>query len=203
VRTGEYGSLEEIQENPPLEYRFNPNSRCFESKVVSFEKNRWHRNRGIIDTVKSILPELSDSMALVLYSDVHKVTYPLEVLKWTDMAVYLLDHGWRHYSDGTYRDQFLNQLRLATEARNKELHRKRKQEQERIRKAESMRWLLSWLIPVGVLGSLLVILLIVRQRISSRLVTSHRVDRIITYFIYLLAIGIALYFAWSYLGLTG
>lgn len=203
ARTGEYGSLEEIRENPPLEYRFNPESRCFEAKVVNFEKNRWQKNRDIIETVRSIIPQISDSMALVLYSDQGKVTRPWYVSTWQGMVMHLLKNGYMQCSNETERERFLDQLRLKTEAKNRDILRMRREAAERRKRAERVRWLLSWLIPLTILVTLLAILLILRRRISSRVVTSHRADRVITYLVYLLAIGIALYFAWPYLGITG
>jgi hypothetical protein len=208
AETGEYGSPKEIQFNPPVKYRFNPELRIFEQEVLNFKEDRWHRNSAIIDTIKTVIPEISDSLALLLYSDISKVVYPPEISKWLNQVEYLLERGWQKYSTESQRIEFLNRLRAENEQRNEENRRKdeanrKRLEQERLRiqKTQTLRWLLSWLIPVTLLVLVLVVLLVIRSKKRSKVVTSRGFDRTITYAIYILTIGIALYFAWPYLSL--
>lgn len=206
AETGEYGSIKEIQFNPPARYRFNPELRIFEQEVLNFKENRWYRNGAIIDTIKTIIPEISDSLALLLYSDIIKVVYPPEMSKWLNQAEYLFERGWQKYSSESERIGFLNQLRTENEQKNEENRRKdetnrKRLEQERLRtqKTQTLKWLLSWLTPVTLLVLVLVVLLIIRGKKRSKVVTSRVFDRVITYAIYILVIGIASYFAWPYL----
>ncbi len=206
AETGEYASIKEIQFNPPVRYRFNPELKIFEQEVLNFKENRWFRNGAIIDTIRTIIPEISDSLALLLYSDISKVVYPPEMSKWLDQVEYLLERGWQKYSSESERIGFLNQLRTENEQKNEENRRKdetnrKRLEQERLRiqKIQTLKWLLSWLIPVILLVLVLVALLIIRGKKRSKVVTSRVFDRIITYVVYISVIGIALYFTWPYL----
>lgn len=206
AETGEYASIKEIQFNPPVRYRFNPELKIFEQEVLNFKENRWFRNGAIIDTIRTIIPEISDSLALLLYSDISKVIYPPEMSKWLNQAEYLLERGWQKKSSEFERIGFLNQLRTENEQKNEENRRKdetnRKsleQERLRIQKTQTLEWLLSWLIPVTLLVLVLVVLLIIRGKKRSKVVTSRVFDRVITYAIYISVIGIALYFTWPYL----
>jgi len=197
AKTGEYGSMKELQYNPPLEYRFNPRAKKFAQEVLNFEEGRWYKNRGIIDTIKTYAPDISDSLALVLYADISKITYLHDNRRWSEKAEYLLKQGWLTYIDKTEREKFLKQLRT----RDENIHEKRRQELLKIEKMRQRTFILSWLIPVILLALLLVVLLMVRGRKQGKTVTSKWFDRIITYTIYVFLVGIALYFAWPYLGI--
>lgn len=195
--TGEYGSIKELQYNPPIEYRFNPNLRKFEQEVFRFEKDRWQKNRGIIDTVKTFAPSLSDSFCLLLYADIPKISYPREIAGWQNKAEYLLKQGWQDYIDEIEREVFLNDLKI----RNEEKQKKLMQEEDQARKIGEIKWLLSWLIPVILLSLLCIYLLILNRKRRNKVVTQKPFDKVITYLIYIVVIGITLYFTWPYLGL--
>lgn len=202
-KTGEYGTKKEIQFNPPLEYHFNPRSRKFEFLVVNFEDDRWHKNRAIIDTIRNIAPEITDSLALVLYSDIPKVTYPETITAWSAKAAYLLEQGWHRYTDTIDRETFLFQLKEKNQIREEENVRRLAREQQIDRRAKFLLWLVSWLVPVVVLLGVLLVLLIMRARAKKKIVTPKRIDKFIVYAIYIVTICIAVYFAWPYLHVNG
>ncbi len=196
AQTGEYGTMKEIQFQTPTEYRFNPNSLKFEQVVFHFEDDRWNKNREIIDTITAIASELSDSLALLLYSEIHNTIYPEGISKWPEKVRYLLEQGWQGYIKEVDRQEFLMKLKAANEEKRKKLELEAQADQ----RSKTIKWLLSWLIPAILLGFLLVGLLLVRTRRRSKTVTSKQFDKIITYSIYVTVIGLAVYFAWPYLG---
>ncbi len=201
--TGEYGTMREVQFNPPVEYRFNPKLRKFEFTVFNFRDDRWHKNRAIIDTIRNISPEITDSLALVLYADIPKVTYPQEITSWSDKAAYLLKQGWRKYNNDVDRESFLHQLKEENQIKNEENLRKLVREQQTIKRAKFLKWLMSWLIPVIILLVVLLVLLIIRGKVKRKAITSKQFDKLIVYAIYVIAISTAVYFAWPYLHVKG
>lgn len=201
AQTGEYGTIKEIQFQTPIEYRFNPNLLKFEQVVFHFEDDRWNKNREIIDTITAIASELSDSLALLLYSEIHNLIYPEGISKWPEKVRYLLEKGWQGYTKDVDRQEFLMKLKAENEAVNEEKRKKSELEAQAGQRSRTVKWLLSWLIPAVLLSFLLIALLAVRARRRSKTVTSKQFDKIITYSIYITVIGFAVYFAWPYLGL--
>lgn len=204
AQTGEYGTMKEIQFQTPIEYRFNPHSLKFEQDVFHFENERWNKNREIIDTITTIAPKLSDSLALLLYSEIHNMIYPEGISKWPEKVRYLVEQGWQGYTKEVDRQEFLMKLKAeneAAEAANEEKRKKLELEAQAGQRSRTVKWLLSWLIPTILLSFLLIGLLAVRARRRSKAVTSKQFDKIITYSIYVTVIGFAVYLAWPYLGL--
>lgn len=197
AQTGEYGTMKEIQFQSPIEYRFNPNSLKFEQVVFYFEDARWNKNRERIDTITAIASELSDSLALLVYSEIHNMIYPEGISKWPEKVRYLLEQGWQGYTKEVDRQEFLMKLKAA----NEEKRKKSELEARAGQRLKTVKWLLSWLIPAILLSFLLIGLLAVRARRLSKTVTSKQFDKIITYSIYITVIGLAVYFALPYLGL--
>ncbi|UCG30292.1 MAG: hypothetical protein JSV53_12485, partial [candidate division WOR-3 bacterium] len=198
--TGEYGSLKEIQYEPPVEYRFDPNLRKFDEYVLKFEKDRWQMNRAIIDAIKRIVPVLGDSMCLVLHADVHRTVYPSTIRMYDDMVTYLLENGWAKHTDETSRARFLDELTAENTAVKENERQRLADELAAARKAESRQWLLAWLVPASTLAVLLIVLLVLRGRVQSPLITTHRFDVILCYALYAVIVGLAVYFAWPFLG---
>jgi hypothetical protein len=191
IKTGEYGSMKEIQYNRTLEYCFNPHLKKFEQEVFSFEKDRWQRNRAIIDTLKGIA-DISDSLALLLYSEIPKVIYPPKIVAWIQQARYLLKEGWQEYESASERQVFLEQL----SQRNVEYIEKLEKEKIEAQRVDKIKWTMSWLLPVVALVGLVVLLLMVRSRRKSAAITSAVFDRIIAAIVLILVVGLIVYLAW-------
>ncbi len=207
IKTGVFGSMKDIQMYRPLEYCFNPVKRIFEEEIYNFENNRLWKNRGIIDTIRSFEPELSDSLALVLYADIAKATFPLSINNnWIDRTKYLLSEGWKNYSEASERIKFIedlntnNEMIIQAKAVSDYINQKRlMQEAIKLRKERKLKWLMSWIVPAVVLSILVIILLIIRSKKQSTIVTSKLFDRIVCYAIYAFCILFALYATWPYL----
>jgi hypothetical protein len=210
AKSGEFGSMKDIQICRPIEYLFNPNTREFDKEMYNFENGRWQKNRGIIDTIRALEPKLTDSMSLVLYADLMKVTFPSSVgTNWKNKVKYLITEGWQKYTEESDRIKFLkflsidNEMFIKAKRNLDKLNQNRlKQEMAKLKKAHELKWFMWWVIPAIILGMLLIVLLFIRSKKQGRAVTSKRFDKIIAYAIYILIIGIALYFAWPYLRLT-
>jgi len=195
VYTGAYGSLKEIQFRRPVEYRFNPNSRKFEQEIYGFEPNRWQKNREIIDTVKTMASDLSDSLCLMLFADAFRIPWRVPFKSWQDKANFLLEQGWVHNKTGAERDAFV--INLADKMEAERIQQEKNEEQMRI--LQQRRGVLSWVIPTAILVVILGALLCYNARKKTRKVTPKIFDRIITYLIYAFVIGAAFYVARPYL----
>lgn len=193
--TGAYGSMKEIQFRRPVEYRFNPNSRKFEQEIYGFEPSRWQKNREIIDTLRTMAFDLSDSLCLVLFADAFRIPWRVPFRTWQDKANFLLDQGWAHNKTAAERDAFVKYLvdKMETER----VQQEKKEEQTRI--LRQRKWLLSWVIPTAILVVILGALLYYNHRKKTKKVTPKIFDRIITYLIYAFVIGAAFYVARPYL----
>lgn len=197
VKTREYGTRREIQIKRPIEYRFNTGKRRFEREIFRFEKDRWAKNRAIIDTIQGLNDTIPDSLALVLYADFPKALYPKGVSSIQERAKYLLQEGW----SGALSESERNKLFEGLARRRLEEKERIEREKERQRNREGFSRSLPWLLSVGGLLVVLVLLFLLRQRSSLKPVTPIGFDRVLKYMIYLFAIGAAVYFAYPYLPL--
>jgi hypothetical protein len=195
VYTGAYGSLKEIQFRRPVEYRFNPNSRKFEQEIYGFEPNRWQKNREIIDTLRTMASNLSDSICLILFADAFKILWRVPFRTWQDKANFLLEQGWVRNKTGAERDTFV--INLVAKMGAERIQQEKTEEHMQI--LSQRREVLSWVKPTAILVVILGALLYYNARKKSRKVTPKIFDRIITYLIYAFVIGAAFYIARPYL----
>jgi uncharacterized membrane protein YidH (DUF202 family) len=193
--TGGYGSLKEIQFRRPIEYRFNPYVRIFEQEIYGFELNRWQKNREIIDTLRTMASNLSDSLCLVLFADAFRIPWRVPFRTWQDKAKFLLEQGWVRNKTGAERDAFV--INLADKMEAERVQQEKNEEQMRI--LRQRREVLSWVIPTAILVVILGALLYYNARKNTRKVTPKIFDRIIIYLIYAFVIGAAFYVARPYL----
>jgi hypothetical protein len=197
VKTREYGTRREIQIKRPIEYRFNTGKRRFEREIFRFEKDRWAKNRAIIDSVQKLDDTIPDSLALVLYAEIPKALYPKGVSSTQERAQYLLQEGW----SGELSESERNKLFEGLARRRLEEKERLAREKERQRNREGFSRSLPWLLSVAGLLVVLVLLFLLRQRSSLKPVTPIGLDRILKYMIYLFVIGAVVYFAYPYLPL--
>jgi hypothetical protein len=195
AKTGKYGTKKDVQFTRPLEYRFNSKKRQFEHEVVHLKPERWRKNRAIIDSIKEMEGEISDSMALVLYSEIPKVEYPKTIRKWGEKAQYLLREGWRPEMDEEERNALFAQLTQRIQEKERQETRKRQWQRK---KTEFLRYLKIH-IPAIVLIVVLFFLFMLRKRIFPRAYTSTKFNIFVRYLIYASIVGIAIFCIYGYL----
>ncbi|HUU86667.1 MAG TPA: carboxypeptidase regulatory-like domain-containing protein [Candidatus Glassbacteria bacterium] len=195
AKTGQYGTRKDVQFTRPLEYCFNTKKGGFEYEIVHLKPERWRKNRAIIDSIQEMEGGISDSMALVLYSEIPKIEYPKTIIKWKEKAQYLLREGWKPQMDEEERNAFL--ARLSQKIQEKERQETRGKQWNH-NKVQFLCFLRMY-IPAMVLIAVLILLFMLRKRIFPRAYTSTKFNIFVRYLIYALILGIAIFCIYGYL----